>query len=194
MSSRLGCATSCNRSWRDDKPVRRRRGKTDAGRGRGRSRGQHEFDLGQSPARRPPARRQRVLRRGRVCAGEEPRLSRQGDGRAEQVRRASAAEHDGQYRGLSRLLPARHHHGLARPRLGRRADRVGDTEPAAAAARHVGTHAALHLVPGRLPDVLLAAHRDRRAGAEDALRSGSRRRCRNGSPIRCICPTSCSIR
>ena len=28
-------------------------------------------------------------------------------------------ENDGQYRSLSRVLPARHHHGLARPRLGR---------------------------------------------------------------------------
>ena len=32
------------------------------------------------------------------------------------------AGHPGQHRGLSRLLPARHHHGLARPRMGRRAD------------------------------------------------------------------------
>ena len=34
-------------------------------------------------------------------------------------------------RGLSRLLPARHHHGLARPRLGRRADRRGAPRAAA---------------------------------------------------------------
>ncbi len=31
----------------------------------------------------------------------------------------SAAEHDGQYRSLSGLLPARHHHGIAGTRLGR---------------------------------------------------------------------------
>ena len=47
-----------------------------------------------------------------------------------------------QHRGLSRLLPARHHHGLARPRLGRRADRLRLLEPLLAAARHV--RAALH--------------------------------------------------
>ena len=35
-------------------------------------------------------------------------------------------------------------------------------------ARHVGTHPALRVVHGGLSGVLLAAHRDRRAGAEDA--------------------------
>ncbi len=39
---------------------------------------------------------------------------------------------------------------------------------AARAARHARAGAALHLVPDRLPGVLLAAHRGRRAGAEDA--------------------------
>ena len=54
---------------------------------------------------------------------------------AEPLRRAPAAADDGQHRGLSRLLPARHHHGLARPRLGRRADGVGAARAGADPAR-----------------------------------------------------------
>ena len=136
--------------------------------GPGPSRGIYEFDRVQSAACDPAARRQRVLRGRRVCAGQEPRVSHQGDGRAGPVRRAPAARHDGQHRGLSRLLPARHHHGLARPRLGRRTDRVGAARTVADPARHVGTHPALRVVHGGLSGILLAAHRDRRAGAEDA--------------------------
>ena len=45
------------------------------------------------------------------------------------LRRAAAAEDAAERRGLSRLLPARHHDGLARPRLGRRADRLGLLTP-----------------------------------------------------------------
>ena len=66
-----------------------------------------------------------------------------GAGRGGPVRRAPAARHAGQRRGLSRLLPARHHHGLARPRLGRRADRRRAARTAADAARHAGRGPAL---------------------------------------------------
>src|SRR5439155_11817871 len=88
-------------------------------------------------------------------------------------RRAPAAQHDGQHRGLSRLLPARHHHGLARPRLGRRTHRFGAARTVADSTWNVRTHVALRVVSRRVPGVLLAAHRDRRAGAEDARDPGA---------------------
>ena len=73
-----------------------------------------------------------------------------------------------QRRALSRLLPARHHHGLARPRLGRRADRGGPPRAGAVAALGMPESGApLHRLHRRLPGLLLAPHRHRRAGAED---------------------------
>src|SRR5207249_8558380 len=57
---------------------------------------------------------------------------------------------------------------LARPRLGRRAHGFGAARTVADPARHVGTHPALRVIHGGLSGVLLAAHRHRRAGAEDA--------------------------
>ena len=72
------------------------------------------------------------------------------------------------HRGVPRLLPARHHDGVARPRLGRRADRRGIADAGSHSARNVRGGAAFHVVPGRLPGLLVAAHRHRRAGAEDA--------------------------
>ena len=71
-----------------------------------------------------PARRQRLLSSPRSSRWSRARdsASTRSPRRAASAR-ASPQEMLKQRRGLSRLLPARHHHGLARPRLGRRADR-----------------------------------------------------------------------
>ncbi len=113
------------------------------------------------------ARGKRVLRRGGIRAGQGARLSHQHPGEAKPVRRQADTKDAGQHRGLSRLLPARHHHGVARPRLGRRAHRRGAAASGADAAWHAGVGAALRLVPDRLFALLFAAHRHRRAGAEN---------------------------
>ena len=139
----LRCALSSKRKFRNDRDDR------------------------QPAARRPAPGAQRVLRRGGIRAGQEPGLPHRRDGGGKPLRRPPAAEDDGQSRSLSGVLPTWHHHGLARPRLGRRADRVGLAEAASDAARHQRFGPAFHIVSGRLPGVLVAAYRRRRAGAED---------------------------
>ena len=54
---------------------------------------------------------QRVFRCRGVCAGQEQGLPHQRDGGAESLCRAPAETNDRQHRGLSCVLPARHHHG-----------------------------------------------------------------------------------
>ena len=63
-------------------------------------------------------------------------------------------------------------------------------EPLFRLARPERGRAAHRGVPRRLPDLLLAAHRHRRAGAQDASRSASPSRSRSGWRRRCT-PSSC---
>ena len=74
-----------------------------------------------APGGRPAARRQRLLRRGRVRAGKVRAHPHRGPGRGGSTPPRLDGRHPQASGGLSRRLPARHHHGLARPGLGRRA-------------------------------------------------------------------------
>ena len=72
-----------------------------------------------------------------------------------------------QRRGLSRLLPARHHHGLARPRLGRRADRRRRFSNRCSTRSACRSRRSTSPPSSSASSLLLASHRPRRAGAED---------------------------
>src|SRR6266487_2598317 len=65
---------------------------------------------------------QRILRCRGVCARKEQRLSHQRHGGGRSFRRALVAKNGRERRGLSRMLSAWHHDGIARALLGWRTD------------------------------------------------------------------------
>ncbi len=145
-------------------------------------------DRVQSAARDPAARRQRVLRGRRVRAGQEPRLSHQRDGRS---RNRLAPRLLQSMMGNIEAYLACCQLGITMASLG--LGWVGEPTVSALLTpvlEPLGmSERTLHFdgVHGRLPGVLLAAHRHRRAGAEDALAiRAARAGHRSGSPIRCI--------
>ena len=139
----------------------------------------------QSPPRHLSARGERLLRRGRVRAGQGARLphgrARGGEPASARAWRSGMLKHLEAYLACCQL-------GITMASLG--LGWVG--EPTVAALlepllRRSGCReAALHFdgVPGRIPGLLLAAHRPRRTGAEDVCDPANRSRYRYGSPIR----------
>src|SRR5215211_4704559 len=94
---------------------------------------------------------QRILRCRGVCARKEQRLSHQRHGGGRSFRRALVAKNGRERRGLSRILPAWHHHGIARAWLGWRTDRFSVAGASFASSWNARIGAALHLLRDGLP-------------------------------------------
>ena len=124
-------------------------------------------------------RRRASSRWSRRAASASTRMAEENRFGARLVQRMLA-----QHRGISRLLPAWHHDGFARPRLGRRADRVG------AACIRFWCRSACPSLRCTSRRSWSASWCSRRCTSWSASRcrrrwrSASRSRCRSGSPIR----------
>ncbi len=73
--------------------------------------------------------------------------------------RINAMAEEGRFRGLSRILPAWHHHGIARAWLGWRTDRFSVAGASFASGWNARIGAALNLLRDGLPGFFLVAYR-----------------------------------
>ena len=152
-------------------------------------------DRHQPAARSLPARRQRVLRRGGVRAGEEPRLPHQRHGGGEPLRRTpGAADQWATSRPISPAASSasRWPRSVSAGSASRRCRRC--STPMLDAARHVRGR---RCTSRRSWSASWSSRRCTSWSASRCRRhwrSASRSRSRSGSPIRCTSPTCCSIR
>ena len=144
---------------------------------------------------RLPARRQRLLRRRRVRAGEEPRLPHRRAGRGGPLRRApDRRDAQATSRPISPAAssaspwPRSASAGSASRRSRRSSSRCSD------AARHAASR---RCTPSRSWSASCSSPRSTSSSASRCRRpwrSASPSRCRCGSPIRCTSPSCCSSR